>query len=42
MHILDTTTPDGRLLTLFGCQPIAPELRARSPFSEPVSLKDAA
>jgi hypothetical protein len=33
MHILETTTPDCRLLTLFGFQPIAPELRA---------LKDAA
>ena len=35
MHILELSKPDGRQLTLYSTQAIAPDLRAPSPFSEP-------
>ncbi|MES2759084.1 MAG: galactose-1-phosphate uridylyltransferase [Pseudomonadota bacterium] len=35
MHILELTKPDGRALTLYSSQPIAPDLPAPSPFAEP-------
>ncbi len=35
MHSLELTKPDGRSLTLYSSQPIAPGIAAPSPFSEP-------
>jgi UDPglucose--hexose-1-phosphate uridylyltransferase len=35
MYILELTTPDGRSLTLYSSQPIAPKLQAPSPFPHP-------
>lgn len=36
MYTLDLTKPDGRKLTLYSARPIDPQLRATSPFAEPV------
>jgi hypothetical protein len=42
MHILETTKPDGRSLTVYSSQQIAPESQAPGPFFAPASLEDAA